>query len=59
MKAYLCHAKPFRKKPDGSHVYSLFLDNKRQHMPVHAKIISSGIRDVLGVAEVHMFPSTR
>ena len=41
LKAYLCCTEPFRKKLDGSCVYSLILYNKRQHMLIHATTISS------------------
>ena len=47
LKAYLSLTGPFRKKPDGSHVTSLFLDNNRQHRPVCAKTISSWVRKIL------------
>ena len=49
---------PFRKKPDGSRVTSLFLGNNRQHRPVCAKTISSWVRKVLCVAKAHMSPGS-
>ena len=43
---------PFRKKPDGLHVTSLFfLGNNRQHRLVCVKTISSWVRKVLYVAK--------
>ena len=50
----LRHTEPFRKKPDGSHVTSLFLVNNRQHRLACAKTISSCVRKVLCVAKAHM-----
>ena len=58
MKAYLRHTEPFRTKPDGLHVTSLFLGNNRQHRPVCAKTISSWVRKVLCVAKAHMSPGS-
>ena len=58
LKAYLSHTESFRTKPDGSHVTSLFLDNKRQHQPDCAKTISSWVRKVLCVAKAHMSPGS-
>ena len=55
LKAYLRHTEPFRQKPDGLHVTSLFLGNSRQHKMVCAKTISSWVRKVLCVAKAHMF----
>ena len=54
LKAYLGHTASFRKKSDGSRVTALFWGNSRQHWPVCAKTISSGVRKVLGVAKAHM-----
>ena len=54
LKAYLRCTEPFRKKPDGSHVTSLFLGNNRQHRPVCAKTISSWVRKDLCVAKAHL-----
>ena len=53
LKAYLRCTESFRMKPDGSCVTSLFLGNNRQHWPVCAKTISSGVRKVLCVAKAH------
>ena len=58
LKAYLRCTESFRMKPDGSHVTSLFLGNNRQHRPVCAKTISSGVRKVLCVAKAHMSPGS-
>ena len=55
LKAYLRHTEPFRVKPDGSHVTSVFLGNNRQHRLVCAKTISSWVRKVLCVAEAHTY----
>ena len=44
LKAYLRHTEPFRKKPDGLHVTTVFLGNNRQHRPVSVKTISSWVR---------------
>ena len=49
---------PFRIKPDGLHVTSLFLGNNRQHRPVCAKTISSWVRKVCCVAKAHMSPGS-
>ena len=38
----------------GFHEISLFLDNTRQLMPVCAKMISSWVRKVLGMAKMHI-----
>ena len=54
LKTYLCHIEPFWKKSDRSHAYSLSGDNSRQHMPVSAKMISSQVRKVSGVAKAHV-----
>ena len=54
LKAYLRCTEPFRMKPDGSCVTSLFLSNNRHHLPVCAKTISSWVRKVLCVAKAHM-----
>ena len=53
--AYLRRTEPFRTKPDGSRVTSLFIGNNRQHRHVCAKTISSWVRKVLCVAKAHMF----
>ena len=58
MKAYLRCAEPFRMKPDGSCVTSLFLGNNRQHRPVCTKTISSWARKVLCVTNTHMSPGS-
>ena len=58
LKAYLRHTEPFRMKPDGSHVTTLFWGNNRQHRPVCAKTISSWERKVLCVAKAHMSPGS-
>ena len=58
LKAYLRCTEPFSKKPDGSHVTSLFLGNNRQHRPVCAKTLSSWVRKVLSVAKAHMSPGS-
>ena len=49
LKGYLRKTEPFRKESDGSQVFSLFLGNNRQHMPVCAKMISSSVRKVSGL----------
>ena len=54
LKAYLWHTEPFRKKPEGSCVTSLFLGDNRQHRSVCAKTISSWVRRVICVAKTHM-----
>ena len=54
MKVYLWHTEAFGKMLDGSHVSSLFLGNKRQHMPVGSKTISSWVSKVLGIAKAHL-----
>ena len=51
LKAYLWHTEPFRKKPDGLYVTSLFWGNNRQHRVVCAKTITSWVRKVLCVAK--------
>ena len=56
LKAYLRYTEPFRMKPDGSPVTSLFLGNNRQHRPVCVKTIFSWVRKVLCVAKAHMSP---
>ena len=56
LKAYLRCTEPFRTKPDGSCVTSLFWGNNRQHRLVSAKTISSWVRKVLCVAKAHMSP---
>ena len=53
-KASLRHTEPFRKKPDGLHVISLFLGNNKQENPVCAQTISSWVGKVLCVAKAHM-----
>ena len=58
LKASLCYTKPFRKKLDGSCVYSLFLGNNRQQMPVCAKTIFSCVWKVLSIAKAHKSAST-
>ena len=58
LKAYLRHTEPFRMKPDGSHVTSLFLGNNRKHRPACAKTISSWVRKVLFVAKGHISPGS-
>ena len=58
LKAFLRCTEPFRMKPDGSCVTSLFLSNNRQPWPDCAKTISSWVRKVLGVAKAHMSPSS-
>ena len=45
---------PFRKKSDRSHVYSLFLGNSNQHMPIYTKIISSWVNKGLDIAKAHI-----
>ena len=52
--AYLQCTELFRKKLDGSRVFSLLLGNNRKHMPVHAQMISSWVRKVLRIAKVHV-----
>ena len=54
LKAYLRQTQPFRMKPDGSHVTSLFLGTNRQHRPVCAKTISSWVRKVLCFAKAYL-----
>ena len=54
LKAYLRCTEPFRMKPDGSHLTSVFLGNNRQHRPVCAKTISSWVRKVLCIAKAHI-----
>ena len=54
LKAYLRHTEPFRKKPDGSHVTSLFLGKNKQHGPVCAETIYSWVRKVLCIAKTHV-----
>ena len=49
---------PFRMKPDGLCVASLFWGNNRQQRPVCAKTISSWVRKVLHVAKAHMSPGS-
>ena len=44
---YLHCTEPFRKNSDGSHEYSLFLDNNRQHKHACAKTISAWTQKVL------------
>ena len=50
---YLWCVDPLRKS-DGSEVSSLFEVNKRQHIPVCAKAVSSWVRKILSTAKVHM-----
>ena len=58
MKAYLHHMEPFRKRAEGFCVFSLFWGDNRQHMSIHAKMIFSWVRKVLGIARGQMSPST-
>ena len=48
LKAYLCYTEPFRKKSDGSHVYSLYI------LYICARKTFSWIRTVLGDAKAHV-----
>ena len=54
LKAYLQHAEPLSKMPDGSLVTSQFLGKNRKHRPICSKTISSWVRKVLCAAKVHM-----
>ena len=55
LKAYLRFTEPFRQKPDGSCLTSLFFwGNNRQHRPVGAKTILSWVRKVLCVDKAHV-----
>ena len=53
LKTNLHDTEPFRKESDRSHVYSLFLVNN-QHMSICAKMMSSWLSEVLGIAKVYM-----
>ena len=44
LKAYLYLIEPSMKRLGGSHVSSLYFSNKRQHIPVCAKTVSSWVR---------------
>ena len=54
LKAYLCCIEPFTKKLYRLCEISLFLGNKRQHLPACAKMISSWVRKVLSMA-LHIY----
>ena len=54
LKASLRCTEPFKTKPDGLCVTSLFWGNIRQHRPACAKTISSWVRNVLYVAKAHV-----
>ena len=44
LKSYLHYTGPFRKKLDGSLMYSLFWGNNRQDITICAKMITSWVR---------------
>ena len=57
LKAYLCHTEPFRKRSDGSPVYTVLLDNnKAAHVCLCINCLFLG-SEGLGV-DKHMSPGT-
>ena len=57
LEVYICHNESFRKSWMEL-VYFLCLHSNRKQMPVCAKMISSEVRKVSGIAKAHMSPNT-